>query len=408
MPDDTPPGKSDKALPAKKPAPTGTTPTVELVPSPGGGALPQPVAPSRNEVMQRWELISGQVQQALSQTLVVAFLGSASSGKDSAIRALFGIDFGEVDPIPGSTSEVRVAPVDRDKQVLVVNAPGFGDVRKDVDQKAREILDQVDIAVYLLNADGGATIDERDDLDAIRATGRPVLVCINKIDLIREHERPAFVEATLAQLRVDRQDAVITAFDPLPALSPRPIGVDEVIRWIHHQLATNGKDLLFAKTLRNKASACQAVIRTAARRAAMAGAIPMIGVDATAVTAIQVKLIADIAAIYGRRLDNDMALFILGEVLAGGSKGFIRWAMTAMRTAGWIPGGQVAHLATSALGATISGATTYGVGRAAITFMEKGAEVTGDELRAAFDTGAVQWRELHQTGEGTWRRPEED
>ena len=49
------------------------------------------------------------------------------------------------------------------------------------------------------------------------------------------------------------------------------------------------------------------------------------------------------------------ALFILGEILAGGSKGFIRWAMSALKTAGWIPGGQVAHIATSALGATIAG-----------------------------------------------------
>ena len=139
---------------------------------------------------------------------------------------------------------------------------------------------------------------------------------------------------------------------------------------------------------------------------AMAGAIPMIGVDATAVTAIQVKLIADIAAVYGRRMDNDMALFILGEILAGGSKGFIRWAMSALKTAGWIPGGQVAHIATSALGATIAGATTYGVGRAAIVFMEKGAEITGADLRAAFDAGAVQWRDVSNQEDG-WQAPDD-
>lgn len=369
--------------------------------------LPAPSTTSavamRSEVQQRWEIAATEIEASLAQTLVVAFLGSASSGKDSAIKALFGLDFGQVDPIPGSTEEIRVAPIDKDGRVLVVNAPGFGDIRADVDRKAREVLDQVDIAVYLLNADGGATIDERRDLDAIRALGRPVLVCINKIDLIREHERERFVEATLAQLAVDRSDAVVVAFDPMPALSPEPIGVDEVVRWIHHQLSSQGKDLLFAKTLRNKATACQAIIRTASRRSAMAGAIPMVGVDATAVTALQVKLIADIAAVYGRKMDNDMALFILGEILAGGSKGFIRWAMSALKTAGWIPGGQIAHIATSALGATIAGATTYGVGRAAIVFMERGAEITGDELRAAFDAGAVQWKDegFNSGGDGS-------
>lgn len=354
--------------------------------------LPAVVRPGAVEVANRWELAATEIRAALQQRLVVAFLGSASSGKDSAIRALFGLDFGQVDPIPGSTDEVRVAPIDRDGQVLVVNAPGFGDVRASVDRKAREVLDQLDLAVYLLNADGGATIDERRDLDAIRALGRPTLVCINKIDLIRPDQRERFVERTLAQLAVDKGDAVVTAFDPLPALADAPLGIDEVIGWIHKQLASQGKELIFAKTLRNRQAACRAVIRSAARKAALAGAIPVVGVDITAVTLIQVRLIAAIAEIYGRRLDNDVAAFILGEVLAGTSKGFIRWAMSALKNAGWIPGGQIAHLATSALGATIAGATTHGVGQAAVAYMERGAEVTADELRAAFDEGAFAWR----------------
>ncbi|MFT7518455.1 MAG: GTP-binding protein EngB required for normal cell division, partial [Kiritimatiellia bacterium] len=277
-----------------------------------------PAGPARSEVVQRWQVAAAQIESALEQHLVVAFLGSASAGKDSAIRALFGMDFGEIDPIPGSTEQVRVAAIDERGQVLVVNAPGFGDVRSEVDAKARDILDQVDLAVYILNADGGATIDERTDLDAIRAMGRPVLVCINKIDLIRPHQRDVFIAQTLEQLGVDKADAIVTAFDPMPVLSDKPIGVDKVVAWIHRHLADQGKDLLFAKSLRNKSAACQAIIRTAARRAAMAGAIPMVGVDATAVTAVQVKLIADIASVYERRLDNDVALFVLGEILSGG------------------------------------------------------------------------------------------
>jgi uncharacterized protein (DUF697 family) len=214
--------------------------------------------------------------------------------------------------------------------------------------------------------------------------------------LIRPHERERFVEATLKQLGVDPKDAVVTAFDPLPALSEHPLGIDEVVAWIHKHVSESGKDLVFAKSLRNKAMACRVIIRTAARRAAIAGAIPMVGLDATAVTAVQVKLIADIAAVYSRRMDNDLAIFILGEILAGGSKGFIRWAVSALKGAGWVPGGQIAHLATSALGATVAGATTYGVGQAAITYMERGAAVTSEELRSVFDEAAFTWRGQQQ------------
>ena len=347
----------------------------------------------KNVVFARWELSSAEIEVALSRQLVVAFLGSASSGKDSAIRALFGIDFGQIDPIPGSTDTVRVSALDAQRRVLVVNAPGFGDVRSEVDQRAREILDRVDIVVYVVNAEGGATVDERNDLDEIRRLGRPVLVCLNKIDLIRPHQREEFIHTTLAQLRVRREEAVVTAFDPLPALSPRPIGVDETIRWIHTQLADQGKDLLFAKHLRNKAAACQAVIMAAAKKAAVAGALPIPGADITATTAIQVKLISDIAMIHDKQMDKDMILFVLGEILAGSSKGFVRWGLNALKGAGWIPGGQVAALATSALGATIASGSTYGVGKAAVLFMQRDMKLTGAQLQTVFDAAALAYRD---------------
>ncbi len=350
------------------------------------------VADVKASARERWEIAHDEVRIALEQTLAVAFLGSASSGKDSAIRALFDVDFGEVDPIPGSTDRIRVAPVDLDGRFMVINAPGFGDLRAAVEAEARRALDQLDIAIYVVNSDGGATIDERRDLDAIRALGRPTLVCLNKIDLIREHQREAFIEATLSQLGLRRDEAVVTAFDPLPVLSEEPIGVDAVIQWIHRQLEKDGKSLLFAKHLRSRAAACEAIIRAAARRSAMAGAIPVPGADATAVTAIQVKLITDIAAVFDRRMDRELVLFILGEALAGGSKSFVRWALNAAKTAGWVPGTQAVHVATSALGAGIAAATTYGVGRAAVAWMQKDGNLSGVEIREIFDAEAHAYR----------------
>lgn len=347
---------------------------------------------SPDQVGVQVEVVATRLQADLSQRLVVAFLGSASAGKDSAIRALFGIDFGQIDPIPGSTDRLRVAPMDAAGHVLLVNAPGFGDIRQSVDATARGVLESLDVAVYVVNADGGATIDERRDLDAIRALGRPVLVCINKIDLIRPHQREEFVRTTLAQLAVSPNDAVVTAFDPLPALADEPIGVEAVIAWIHERLDDQGKSLLFAKQLRNKAAACEVIIASAAQKAALAGAIPVPGADMAAVTAVQVKLITDIAAVHEVRLDKDVAMFIMAEALAGTSKGFVRWALSAAKTAGWVPGAAVAELAASALGATIAGAATYGVGKAAVAYMGRNS-ITGSELRQVFDTEAGAWKD---------------
>ncbi|MFZ5478356.1 MAG: DUF697 domain-containing protein [Myxococcota bacterium] len=339
-----------------------------------------------------WEASEIALRDALSKNLTVAFLGSASAGKDSAIRALFGIDFGDVSPIPGSTDRIKVAPLDADGRVLIVNAPGFGDIRGAVDRAARDALEHLDIVVYVVNAEGGATIDEKRDLDAIRALGRPVLVCINKIDLIRPAQRSVFVTATLQQLGVDAKDAAICAFDPLPQLADEPMGVDAVVSWIHGQLADSGKGLLFAKQLRNRAAACEPIIAAAAKRAAVAGAVPIPGADLAAVTALQVKLIRDIAEVMGVPIDKEVAVFIVGEVLSGGMRSFVRWGVGALKAAGWIPGTQIAEAAILGIGAMVAGGTTYGVGRAAVAYFQSGRSLSSDRLREIFDAAAWEYR----------------
>jgi GTP-binding protein Era len=347
----------------------------------------------RSAAVAAWSETDTKLAEALQKSLVVAFLGSASSGKDSGIRALFGMDFGEVSPIPGSTATIRVCKLDPEGRVLLVNAPGFGDIRESVDQKAREALDSIDIVVYVVNCEGGATADEKRDLDAIRARGRPTLVCLNKIDLIRKGDRETFIPATLAQLGVEPKDSVVTAFDPLPQLAEEPIGVQYVIDWIQARLAESGKELLFAKFLRNKAAACEPIIQAAAKAASVAGAVPIPGADLAAVTAIQVKMIRDIAAVHDQALDKDVVAFILAELLAGGMRGFVRWGIEALKAAGWIPGGQFAEAAILGLSATVAGATTFGVGRATVAWIQSGRKLEGDALRTVFDVAAFAWRD---------------
>lgn len=358
-------------------------------------SAPQSLVFAPAEVAARVDAAQTALARGLGESVVLAFVGAASAGKDAGIRALFGVDFGEVDPIPGSTDRLRAVALDAAGQVIVVNAPGFGDLRAEVAATSQSLLHKLDLAVYVVNADGGATADDKAHLAALRALQRPVLVVLNKIDLIRPHQKDEFVRTTFAQLGVAPEDGVVAAFDPLPALSDKPIGLDGITEWIVRTLSEQGKAMLFARQLRDKALACESLIKAAARRSALAGAIPVPGADVAAVTAVQVQLITEIAAIYARRMDRDLALFIVGEALAGSGKGFVRWATNALKAAGWIPGGQLGEVAASALGAAVSSAATYGVGRAAVAYMEKeslGLPVSGADIRAVFETFARQAR----------------
>lgn len=340
----------------------------------------------------QWTELRSDLDRAMAERVTLAFLGSASAGKDAAIRALFGIDFGQVDPIPGSTEDLRVVDIAGDGRFLVVNAPGFGDVRQDVDSVARQVLESLDVVIYVVNAEGGATIDEKNDLADIKARGAgdyPTLVALNKIDLIREHQREEFVAATLAQLDVSPQDAVICAFDPHPALADRPIGLEQVIDWIDASLRERGKELLFAKHLRDKRLACQPIIKAAARKAALAGAVPVPGADITAVTWIQVRMVEELAAVHGQKLDRDVILWLVGELLAGTSKGFVRRAVDGLKIAGWIPGGQaIAATAVAAVAGSLSAAITVATGEAAIHFLQSEQRLEMDELKVIFNNVA--------------------
>lgn len=349
---------------------------------------------------EQWTLAREEVRLALAERLTVAVLGPASAGKDSAIRALFGVDFGEVDPIPGSTDELLAARLDAQGRVVLVNAPGFGDLRPEVEEAARSMLEAADVVIYVLNADGGAHDEDRAALAGLQAAGTPVVVCLNKIDLIRPRDRERFVETTLRQLGVAPQDGFATAFDPLPVLSEEPMGVAAVAERIVRLLDASGKALLFAKYLRHRAAACEPIIQGAARKAAVAGAVPVPGADLAVVTALQVRMILDIAAIYDQDIDKDVALLIAGEALAGAGRGFVRWATNALKAAGWIPGGQLGEVAASAIGATVAGASTFGVGRAAIAWMEQaaaGRTPQTSDLREVFDRAATAWRDRQGT-----------
>ena len=318
-----------------------------------------------------WNTLDANIEVALKESITIAFLGSASCGKDSAIRCLFGVDFGEVSPIPGSTKELRAITLGADGECVIINAPGFGDRDASVDAIARQVLEQLDIVVYLVNSEGGVTIDEKTDFDQIRQRSEdaPTLVCINKIDLIREHQRDVFVEACCKQLGVKRADVVETSFDPLPQLFDKPVGVNQVIAWLNGTLAERGKYLILAKQLANKREACRPIIDQAAREALMAGAIPVPGADMTAVTLIQIRMIQNIAAVLEVKIDRNVILWILGELLGNTSKGVLRWGLNALKSAGWIPGGQVLTVATSALGGAMAAAMTKGVGHAVVEFL---------------------------------------
>lgn len=197
---------------------------------------------TRDEVVLPAVLEVSALRQTVRHRVTVGVVGSPSCGKDAAIKAIFGIDSGNVSPVAGSTSTVEITRLDGSTALYVVNTPGLGDVIETVTEEARQVLDLIDVFVYVVNAQGGVQARELEDyLDCVRRN-RPVLAVVNKVDTLRQSDRERYLADAREKLGAPEEDFLAAAFDPLPQLSEEPIGLAEVRSWIEERLQGLGKD----------------------------------------------------------------------------------------------------------------------------------------------------------------------
>jgi GTP-binding protein EngB required for normal cell division len=182
------------------------------------------------------------LRQIVRRRVTIGVVGSPSSGKDSAIKALFGIDSGNISPIAGSTREVSIQKLPGSTALFLVNTPGMGDVIEKVTEEARQVLDHIDLYLYVVNAEGGVQAREKGDYDRCVATGKPVLAVVNKIDVLRPRDKERYLQDARQKLGASEEHFTAVAFDPLPELSPSPINTESVQSWLKARLLELGKD----------------------------------------------------------------------------------------------------------------------------------------------------------------------
>lgn len=132
----------------------------------------------------------------------------------------------------------------------------------------------------------------------------------------------------------------------------------------------------------------QAIVRRYMPWAAGAGVLPMPGIDLAAITAVQVRMLARLSALYGVPFREEAGKSAIGALLSTlvqyTFSGHIAWAMKAVPVAGPLLG--IAVLPAFAA------ATTYALGRVFITHFESGGtflefdpKQVEEHFRAEFD-----------------------
>jgi len=322
-------------------------------------SLPRRLADIRN-LMQAldWDQLSLSVEREAHARL--AIVGPVNSGKSTLFNLIKGRRVSSVKAVPGTTQGLVTESLG---PFTLVDTPGFGEVGG-VDRAAiaRKAADEADVAVLVLDASAGLRESDYQLYEALRAARVPLVVALNKIDLIKR-------DLTAALDDVERK--LGTTVIPISAKTGEGVGerllpaVVESHPWMTVAL---GRALpAFRRQLSRR------LVRNAAVLNGIIAAEPLPFLDIPILLASQVRLILRIAAVHGESLSVRHARELLTAMAGSVALRYLAAQLGKLIPGpGWLIGGIV-----TALG-------TWAMGRVAVAYFAGGRRLTPAQLRQRY------------------------
>lgn len=303
------------------------------------------------------------VMLAAGDKQTVAILGPANAGKSTLFNQLIrpGEAEAEVSAVPGTT---RVASAADAGVFEIVDTPGadaIGAVGEEERLHAMKAGADADIVVLLLDATHGVRQAERKLLREVRSLDKPVLIGLNKMDLISAKEAPAVLGKAAGDLGVPADDI-------LPLSARKGTGIEKLLAAMVRSepaiVAALGRALPAYRW-----SLSQTVIARSASAAAAIAVTPLPFVDFIPLLGVQTAMVISIARIYtykitlgrARELIATFGVAVLGRTL-----------FYELSKFGGPPGWLVA--------AGVAVGTTVSLGYASAVWFERGARLSPDAI----------------------------
>lgn len=166
-------------------------------------------------------------QRRGSDEVWIAFFGEVSSGKSSLIKTLLDErDDIDVSVRGGSTRQVQEYRHDKHPGWVLVDVPGLNEANATLDQLALDEAHRAHVVVYVCDSD--VTRTEFDQLAVLVALGKPIVLTLNKSDLLNQQEQQLVLSKIKERLKTlpkpqDRKSA-------LHVVSSHAAGREEVVR----------------------------------------------------------------------------------------------------------------------------------------------------------------------------------
>jgi small GTP-binding protein len=273
---------------------------------------------------------------------------------------LEGKNVAEVSPVPGTTKEAQQRQMG---PFILVDTPGFGEVGGvDRAQVAAKSAAEADAILLLLDAGAGLRQGDADLLHYMQGLRRPVVVALNKIDLLgRDYEKvvtDASARLGVPVVPISAKKGTNIAERLVPAL------VDA----LPDLAVALGRELpLLRRAMANRIIRQSAILNTAA------GAEPIPFIDIPVLLTTQARMMLRIAAIYGEPYSAKHARELLGTIAGGLAFRFLaQQGAKLLPTGGW------------ALAAGIAAIGTWAIGQVAIEYFESSKRLTRQQMREMY------------------------
>jgi small GTP-binding protein len=280
-----------------------------------------------------------------SQELEIVAFGTISSGKSSLLNALAGRPVFRTNVVGGTTATRSEIPWPAGDRVVLVDTPGLAEVRGESRAAdAAAAAKNADLVLFVV--DGPLKSYESELLEALAEMEKRIVVCLNKEDWYDAEQRDELVRQLAEQVTpaVNRADVVPVRSRPTKRRRVHVLSdgseqeteievepdVSPLARRMMSIVEHDGRELLLANlllqsrglvdeakervlaTLDDRADEVIGKYMWAAGGAAAINPFPLL--DLAGGSAITVKMVLDLAGVYGQKIDADTIVTLLGQL----------------------------------------------------------------------------------------------
>jgi len=292
---------------------------------------------------ETYETEMQEINEQLDKSILFVLVGNINSGKSSTINALMGNQVAPVSSKPGET--IDIDEYQYANKILFIDTPGLNDVIEDNSEKTLDYYKNSDVILFFLNAAGDVlSATEKKVFEKIRNYNDNIIIVLNKIDAAEDIQKLTdYIETHLGN-----------QYPVIPISSKTGENIEKLKGEILDILTLKKKEILFAKSVKEKSSIANKWIISAATGAGAIGVVPFPGADIVPITAIQIGLLLKLSNLYENPISKEKAKeLIITTVVGNTGKAVYHQLIKLFPGYGSVIGGGVAGSITFAFGQAI-------------------------------------------------------